>query len=70
MVQALGEQISLTTDDRRRALNLTDREWAAWTAFLAGGPLPTEPSLPDMLQRLGKVAFNLSLLTERLEKAA
>ncbi len=66
VVQALGDELGLKADDRRRALNLTEREWQAWTDFLGDGSLPDEPLLPEMLRRLGEVAFKLSLLAERL----
>jgi hypothetical protein len=65
MVQALCDSISLTQDDRRRALNLDVRTWLAWADFLADGPLPAEPPLPEMLRRLGETAFNLSVVAER-----
>ncbi|MEA2739012.1 MAG: hypothetical protein QOH05_2319 [Acetobacteraceae bacterium] len=64
MFHTLGDQISLTEDDRRRALNLDDRAWSAWTDFLSDGPLPAEPPLPEMLRRLGETAFNLSVVTD------
>jgi hypothetical protein len=70
MVQALSDELGLKADDRRWALNLTEREWQAWTDFLVDGPLPAEPLLPEMLRRLGEVAFSLSLLAERLGNAA
>jgi hypothetical protein len=65
MMHALGDEISLTADDRRRALDLTERQWLRWADFLGEGPLPVDPPLPEMLRRLAKVAFHLSLLTER-----
>jgi hypothetical protein len=61
----LGDQIRLTEDDRRRVLNLDDQAWTAWSDFLADGPLPAEPPLPEMLRRLGETAFTLSMLAER-----
>ncbi len=64
MFHALGEQMALTLDDRRRALNLDDRTWAARQAFLADGPLPVEPPVPDMLRRLSETAFNLAVVAE------
>lgn len=64
MFHALSDQISLTEDDRRRALNLDDRVWMAWTDFLSDGPLPAEPPLPEMLRRLSETAFNLSIVAE------
>jgi hypothetical protein len=61
----LGDRVSLTQDDRRRTLNLDDRSWAAWMDFLADGPLPAEPTLPEMLRRLGETTFQLSLVAEQ-----
>jgi hypothetical protein len=70
MVQALGDELGLSADDRRRALDLTEREWQAWTDFLVDGSLPAEPLLPEMLRRLAEVAFTLSLPAERRGSAA
>lgn len=64
MFHAVGDKVSLTEDDRRRALGLDDGAWAAWTDFLAAGSLPTAPPLPEMLQRLGQTSYNLSVLAE------
>jgi hypothetical protein len=64
MFRALGDHASLTEDDRRRALALDDRTWSAWRDFLSDGPLPAEPSLPDMLRRVGEAAFHLSMAAE------
>jgi hypothetical protein len=64
MFQSLGDRISLSQDDRRRALNLDDRMWMAWTDFLSDGPLPTEPRVPDMLRRLGNAAFHMMVVAE------
>jgi hypothetical protein len=60
----LSDRISLTLDDRRRALDLTDGDWRAWHDFLGNGPMPDRPPLPEMLWRLGRVAFNLALVAE------
>ena len=61
---ALGDQISLTQDDRRQALELDDHAWRAWSDFLSEGPLPADPPLPEMLRRLGETVFNLSIMAE------
>jgi hypothetical protein len=66
MFHGLGDQISLTGEDRRRALDLDEHAWAAWTDFLSEGPLPAEPPLPEMLRRLGETAFQLS---DRIESS-
>jgi hypothetical protein len=65
MFHGLGDQVRLTEDDRRRALDLDDRTWAAWTDFLSDGPLPAEPKLPEMLRRLGETTYNLAMLADR-----
>jgi hypothetical protein len=64
MFHALGDQINLTADDRRRALDLDDRCWVAWTDFLSDGPLPAEPAAPEMLRRLGETAFNIAVVAQ------
>jgi hypothetical protein len=60
----LSDRIYLTPDDQRRALDLSERDWRAWHAFLFDGPMPAQPPLPEMLRRLGHVAFNLTLVAE------
>jgi hypothetical protein len=64
MFHALGDQINLTDDDRRRALDLDDRTWMAWANFLSDGPLPAEPTVPEMLRRLGKTAHNMAVVAQ------
>jgi len=65
MVQQLGDAVRLTPDDRRRALDLDDDDWGAWTEFLIGRTsLPERPPLPDMLLRAGQVAFHLAVVAE------
>ena len=65
LLNQLGDMMRLTPDDRRRALNLNDREWHDWTDFLTRqSALPSRPTLPDMLQRVAHVAFNLCLVAE------
>jgi len=70
LAHKLAEQISLTTDDLRRALDLTDREWLAWSQFLAGGRQPARPLLSEMLLRTARVCFSLSLVAEQHGVAA
>ncbi len=67
MFHALGDEISLTQDDRRRALNLDEQCWAAWQDFMMDGPLPAAPTLPDMLQRVSQTAFCLSVVAKRAD---
>ncbi len=71
MVQELGNSISLTEDDRRRALELDRTDWQAWCEFETDeGPLPAYPPMPEMLLRLGRAAFNLAHLAERRSVAS
>jgi hypothetical protein len=65
MFHVLSDQINLTPDDRRRALNLDESTWAAWAAFVRHGPLPSQPPLPVMLRRVGEICFNLSTIGSR-----
>ena len=67
MFHALGDEISLTQDDRRRALNLDEQTWAAWEDFMMDGPLPAAPALPEMLQRVSQTAFCLSVVAKRTD---
>lgn len=64
LLHALGDKIGLTDNDRRRRLHLSEPAWQAWTDFCADGPLPAEPPLPEMLQRLGEVIFALARMVE------
>ncbi|MDR3532140.1 MAG: hypothetical protein P4L90_16515 [Rhodopila sp.] len=64
MFHTLGDEISLTQDDRRRALNLDERAWVQWVDFLSDGPLPAKPPLPEILRRLAETASNLSIMAE------
>jgi len=66
MFHALGDEISLTPEDRRRALDLDPPTWTQWTAFLADGPLPPQPPVPEMLRRLGETVYTLSKVAERV----
>lgn len=65
MFHALGDQIRLSNDDRRRALNLDDKTWSKWMDFLLDGPLPAQPPASEMLRRLGEVSLNLTLVAAR-----
>lgn len=60
----LGQQLHLNEDYQRRALMLSEQEWKKWSEFLADGPLPAEPHVPDMLQRLGTASYRLSIMAE------
>jgi hypothetical protein len=51
------DRIGLRDEQRCSALGLDSRKWAAWQDFMDEGPLPAEPSLPEMLLRLGVISF-------------
>jgi hypothetical protein len=61
----IGNAIRLPEHARREALKLSEGEWADWTRLLDNGPLPNQPVLPDMLQRLGTAAYSLSMMADR-----
>jgi hypothetical protein len=62
---ALGDRAQLSQDSRRRALALDDGPWLAWTQFMADGPLPAAPALPDMLHRLATMTYQLAVAAEQ-----
>ncbi len=61
----LGEQMHLSKEDQRRVLLLSEQEWADWSDFRRDGPLPAQPRLPVMLQRLGSASHRLAVIAER-----
>jgi hypothetical protein len=65
--EAVSDQVNLTTEDRRLALGLSKAAWRAWTDFLADGPLPAEPPVPEMILRLGQAAYAASVMAEMLD---
>jgi hypothetical protein len=62
----LGDQMQLSEDDQRRVLLLSKQEWSNWWDFLQDGPLPAQPQLPVMLQRLGSASHRLAVMADRL----
>jgi hypothetical protein len=66
LVDAMG----IDEADRRRDLMLDQQEWTGWAEFLNDGPLPAEPPLPVMLQRLGQASHRLAVLAERQRATA
>lgn len=66
----LGDAMRIGDEDRRRVLLLDQQTWADWGEFLNEGPLPAEPPLPVMLQRLGRASYCLALLAEQRGEAA
>ncbi len=71
---AVFEQASdaarLSEAERRRTLQLSEQDWAAWSDFVSDGPLPSQPALPEMLQRLGTASYRLTLQGEQYGVAA
>lgn len=61
----LGEAMRIDEQDCRRVLLLGPQEWSDWAQFMQAGPLPAEPPLPVMLQRLGRATHRLAVLAER-----
>jgi hypothetical protein len=65
----LGDAIGIGEDARRRVLLLDQQQWSHWAEFMNDGPLPAEPALPEMLQRLGRASHRLVQLAERQQAA-
>ena len=65
----LGEAMRIGDDDCRRVLLLDRQAWTDWAGFMNEGPLPAEPPLPVMLQRLGQASYRLAVLAEISEGA-
>jgi hypothetical protein len=66
----LVDAVGICEEDRRQGLMLNQQEWADWADFLNEGPLPAEPPLPVMLQRLGQASHRLAVLAEESRAAA
>jgi hypothetical protein len=64
MLSEIADSARLDADELRRALSLSEPEWAKWSAFLQSGPLPAQPRLPDMLFRLGTASYTLAVSAE------
>lgn len=61
----VGNEITISDDDRRRVLLLSPQQWSAWAQVRDGGPVPAEPGLSVMLRRLGSATHRLARLAER-----
>jgi hypothetical protein len=66
LLQMVSRTIGIDEERQRRALLMTTDKWAEWSAFLLGGPLPSRPKLPVLLQRLGATTHRLAVLADRL----
>jgi hypothetical protein len=64
-LRAIGQQLSLDDDRQRRVLLIDRRDWPHWSVFLRNGPMPAQPAVPAMLQRLAAATFRLAALAER-----
>jgi hypothetical protein len=62
---ALGDELAIPADDRRRLLLLSQAEWAAWANVSGPGRLPSTPMLSLMLRRLGAANHRLAAIAER-----
>jgi hypothetical protein len=63
--RALESVGTFDADARRRVLLLPQEDWSRWSAFMHGGPLPTHPPAPVMLQRVASVTYRLAALVDR-----
>ena len=60
-----GVPLNLNEDRQRRVLLVPERDWSDWANFLRDGPLPSRPSAPTMLRRLGAATYRLAALAGR-----
>ena len=65
LYRAVGEEMRISDEARRRVLLLSEREWSAWAEFASDGDLPAEPPLPVMLRRLGSATWKLARLSDQ-----
>ena len=65
MFDQIGNEATLTDEDRRRMLRLSAEEWLAWSGLRNGGAVPVLPALPVMLRRLGAASHRLAVVAER-----
>jgi len=61
----LGDDLAISSDDRRRLLLLSQAEWAAWANVSGPGRLPSTPLPSLMLRRLGAANHRLVAIAER-----
>ncbi len=64
-LDSVGAQLSLNEERQRRILLIGRQEWPQWSRFRRNGPLPAQPTVPVMLQRLAAATFRLATLAER-----
>lgn len=64
-LERVGTDISLNPDRQRRVLLVAEQDWAGWSAFMQGGPLPAHPVAPVMLQRVAAATYRLVALADR-----
>jgi hypothetical protein len=62
----IGNEITISDEERRRVLLLSEAQWSEWSRVRDGGPVPNEPGLPLMLRRLGAATHRLTRIAERI----
>ena len=60
-----GAPLNMDEDRQRRMLLVPERDWNDWANFLRDGPLPSRPSAPTMLRRLGAATYRVATLAAR-----
>lgn len=61
----VGTRINLDEERQRRLLLVSKKDWPDWSKFLRDGPLPAQPEVPVMLQRLGAATYRVATLADR-----
>lgn len=64
-LRLVGAPLQLDEDRQRRMLLVPEQDWSGWSNFLRDGPLPSNPSAPTMLRRLGAATYRLAALAGR-----
>jgi hypothetical protein len=64
-LETVSKTIGLDEERQRRAVRMSAKRWAEWSAFLIDGPLPAWPTLPALLQMLGVAIHRLAVFAER-----
>jgi hypothetical protein len=64
-LRQVGAPLQLDEDRQRRVLLVPVKDWSGWSHFLRDGPLPSHPSAPTMLRRLGAATYRLAALAGR-----
>ncbi len=66
----IADEFGLTEAERGQALGLIGPARGAWSDFISGGPLPVDPSVPEMLLRVGHATYAVSIRADMRLRAS